>query len=451
MLSRRRPRPAAAVTTTEPQAQGLSVPLFTELTARRLGPVRRFFVRHPVAMDAVVMLWFGPPAVLSAVLDPGEQGQRPLDSTLTVIVLVALGTLALLWRRRRPLVVAAVMTVLTVVCVALTGATQGFELGIALVLYAVAASRPPRIAWLVLTAVDLAVAASIWFWELSSGTDDPTSPSATPSVGVGGGQDEVPFDARLLTILGVVAFSLAAIAIGISVRNRRLHVADLVDRANAIARDRDRDAQLARASERSRIAREMHDVVAHGLSVMIALADGAGAAMEKSPERSRAALDELSATGRSALADMRRMLGVLAEDGAPFAPQPGSMDLDELVERFRTAGLNVHTQGLRTPLPPDAGLQLAVYRIVQESLTNALRHAPGTAQADVTLRTLPGRLEVEVVDRGATFPVTDAGGAGQGLIGMRERAGVYGGTVEAGPWHGGWRVHAVLPWHEEET
>uniref|UniRef100_UPI002028A9E0 sensor histidine kinase n=1 Tax=Actinotalea sp. C106 TaxID=2908644 RepID=UPI002028A9E0 len=153
-------------------------------------------------------------------------------------------------------------------------------------------------------------------------------------------------------------------------------------------------------------------------------------------------------TGRTALADMRRVLGVLHED-APPDPQPGSPDLGELVERFRTAGLGVRTAGLTTDLPEDAGFRLAVYRVVQEALTNALRHAPGTRPVELTLQRDEHAVTIEVRDHGPAVPVTEPAateGSGRGLIGMRERAGVYGGTVEAGPWLGGWRVRVVLPW-----
>jgi signal transduction histidine kinase len=262
-----------------------------------------------------------------------------------------------------------------------------------------------------------------------------------------------------------VFLSLVAIAIGTSVRNRRLHVAALVDRANALAVEREQGAQLAAAAERARIAREMHDVVAHSLSVMIALADGAGAALDRAPDRAREALDELSGTGRAALADMRRVLGALrdpgapTDPGAPLDPQPGSLDLGRLVERFRTAGVPVRWTSTGPPLPPDAGLQLAVYRIVQESLTNVLRHAPGSARVEVVVASAPGRVDVTVTDAGS--PAGGSGGAGgaagtgsaagsgRGLIGMRERAAVYGGRVEAGPHDGGWRVHAALTWDGE--
>ena len=428
---------------TPPPAATPALP-FTEATTRHLGPVRRFFLARPVAMDVVVALVFAVPAVAETLVSPPAARPDGSDPTTLILTLIALGTAVLFLRRHRPLVTAASMAFLMVTSTSLTGAMSGSDLGMALALYAVAARHPARVAWLVLLGLDLIGAAALWLWQVPI---DTTQPDMTPVVATG----EMVSQLRLISMSGLAVMSLAAIAIGISVRNRRLHVADLVERGNALARDRDQQAQLARAAERSRIAREMHDVVAHSLSVMIALADGAGAALERAPDRSRAALDELSATGRSALADMRRVLGVLTEDDAPLTPQPGSPDLDELVERFRTAGLAVRTQGLTDPLPADAGLQLAIYRIVQESLTNALRHAPGTSQVDLTLRSAAGQVEVEVVDHGATLPVHDAGGAGHGLVGMRERAGVYGGTIEAGPWHGGWRVRAVLPWREGAT
>jgi signal transduction histidine kinase len=260
---------------------------------------------------------------------------------------------------------------------------------------------------------------------------------------------------RFSSVTSLAFLGLVAIAAGISVRNRRLHVTALVDRANALAVERDQGAQLAAAAERARIAREMHDVVAHSLSVMIALADGAGAAMERSPDRAREALEELSGTGRAALGDMRRVLGALRDPQAPLDPQPGSVDLDHLIDRFRTAGVPVRWTRTGPPLPPDAGLQLAVYRIVQEALTNVLRHAPGTGRVDVVMVSTDGHVEITVTDSGGALgrggvAAGDSAGSGRGLIGMRERAAVYGGRVQAGPHDAGWRVHAVLSWDEEE-
>ena len=414
---------------------------FTELSARRLGPVRRYFLRHPVAMDVLVMGVFLAPALLGAVADAQPANDRFVASYLALTVA---GTALLFWRRRRPLLVAAGATLLFCVSVSLTGGATSTEVAIAFAVYAVAAARPLWIAWCTLAGTLGASAAAIYLVPTFAGT-------MTGRTQAYGEPD------RAASVVALAITFLVALAIGISVRNRRLHVADLVDRANALARDRDQQAQLARAAERSRIAREMHDVVAHSLSVMIALADGAGVALERSPDRARAALDELSGTGRAALADMRRVLGVLdttepdaaGPDAAALEPQPGS-DLDGLVERFRTAGLPVRAV-LDPDLPGDANLLLAVYRIVQEALTNTLRHAPGTTGVEVGVHRRTDAVEVTVLDHGATVAVPPSPGTGRGLIGMRERAALYGGTVETGRASGGWRVHARIPWPPEES
>jgi signal transduction histidine kinase len=404
---------------------------FTELSDRRVGPVRRFFLRHPAAMDAVVMLAFAVPAAAS-VLFPYDY-----EPTLSALGFIALGTAALAWRRRNPLAVAAAMGLLGIACTAATGRLSGFDLGIGLAVYAVAVARAARTAWTTAAVLVAATTLAVWLWEqpvvdLSAGTAAEGSPLLT--------------DDRLSSVTGLVIFSLVALAAGISVRNRRQHLAAIVDRANALARDRERQAELARVSERNRIAREMHDVVAHSLSVMVALADGAGAAVDRAPEASRAALAELSTTGRAALADMRRVLGVLDDGGAPLKPQPGRLDLDALLERFRAAGLPVVAAGLDAPIPADPGLQLTVYRIVQEALTNTLRYAPGTPQAELTIRRDASAVHIEVVDHGPRLPLDASEGSGRGLVGMTERAQAYGGQVSSGPWRDGWRVLVDLPW-----
>lgn len=411
---------------------------FSELTTRRLGPVRRYFVRHPVAMDLVVMAIFLGSAVLASVVTAvGSDGER--GHALIALGACTVGTGVLLWRRRAPVIVSTVIVALFVAAVALTGSTAGFELALAFVVYAVAASRSTFTAWSVLLASLAATSFAVWRW----------IPAGEPMVDQSGQQVDVAVTATTVVSLAIVA--LVALAIGTSVRNRRLYVADLVERANALARDRDQQAQLARAGERSRIAREMHDVVAHSLSVMITLADGAGAALERSPDKARTALGELSDTGRAALADMRRVLGVLDSADAPLEPQPRSPDLSELVDRFRAAGLSVRTQGLQTTLPDDTGLRLAVYRIVQESLTNVLRHAPGTPGVELSMVTDADAVTIEVLDHGSTTAAVESLGTGRGLIGMRERVGVYGGDIEAGPWGDGWRVRAVLPWRKDDS
>ena len=419
---------------------GVGDQAFTELTARRLGPVRRYFVRHPVAMDLLVVAIFGLPAVLGALSN--VPGTRPAS-----LLLAVLGAVALIWRRRAPMWTAGAIGVLGVVTLALTGRFNGYDLAVGLVVYAVAASHPPRTAWLTLFGLCAVVSGAIWLWEHPVAVPDRTG------ITFGRTAAQTLADMRFSSITTLVIFALAAIAIGISVRNRRLHVTALVDRANRLAVERDQQVALATAGERARIAREMHDVVAHSLSVMIALADGAGVALDRSPERAREAVSQLSATGRAALADMRRVLGVLRDPDAPLEPQPGAPDLVGLVEGFRSAGLPVRTTFAGPPLPPDTALQLTVFRIVQESLTNVLRHAPGARRVDLVVARAGGWVEITVTDDGAASPTparaVDHGG-GRGLIGMRERAAVYGGVIEAGPHEGGWRTHALLAWDEED-
>ncbi|MBX9246137.1 two-component sensor histidine kinase [Actinotalea ferrariae] len=442
-------------------------PLFTELSARRLGPVRRFFVRRPVVMDAIVMLCFTFVGLLEAA---GARSMYPIDMLLGRdlaqrmelwgVSLVVVGTVTLVWRRRRPATVAVVMAAAGATALALSGGTAGFEMGLAFALYAVAASRPALVTWwtsaltvgAMLLAALLPLPRQVGVLSLGYGPIDSRAElekyASTAAPQVWG-----------LMVVALVLPALLCIAVGTSVRNRRLHVADLVDRANALARDRDQHAQLARAAERARIAREMHDVVAHSLTEMIALGDGAASSVRRDPALSRAALDELSTTGRAALADMRRLLGVLHEETpdaddavVPFEPQPTAPDLAVLVDRFRAAGLPLRATGVGgDALPPDPTLQLAVVRIVEEALTNALQHAHGTLGVDLLVRRVPGAVEVEVVDQGPAVPVEGGQGTPRGLIGMNERAAVYGGTVEAGPHGNGWRVHARLPWDEGTT
>jgi signal transduction histidine kinase len=197
----------------------------------------------------------------------------------------------------------------------------------------------------------------------------------------------------------------------------------------------------------------MHDIVAHSVSVMIALSDGAGAALDRAPDRSREALLELSRTGRAALADMQRVLGVFdppEEDASRAEPTaPTETDLRTIVDRYRAAGLPLTATGLDVALPADTSVRLALVRIVSEALTNVLRHAPGTGSVEVVVRRSASLVEVEVLDEGGTRPV-EGGGTGRGVPGMRERAALLGGRVDVGPrTGGGWRMHVVLPCDDE--
>jgi signal transduction histidine kinase len=237
----------------------------------------------------------------------------------------------------------------------------------------------------------------------------------------------------------------AAFFIGTNVRTRRLYLASVEDRAMRLELERDQQAQIVAAAERARIARDMHDIVAHNLSVMIALADGAALTTPDDPARAIAAMDQVSTTGRQALTEMRGLLGVLRDDQpAALQPQPGLSDIDTLLGQVRLVGLRgeLITEGRPATLLP-AGLQLTVYRLVQEALTNTLKHATEAETATVRIRFAGTGLDIEIVDDGAPVPAIEAGELqlGHGITGMRERAAVYGGTVEAGPRPShGWRV-----------
>jgi signal transduction histidine kinase len=241
--------------------------------------------------------------------------------------------------------------------------------------------------------------------------------------------------------------SLIAWVVGDSMRYRRAYYASLEDRAARLERERDAQAQVAAAAERARIACELHDVIAHNVSVMVVQADGASYAMDASPERARQALAAIAGTGRQALAEMRRMLGVLRNDegGTGVVPLPGIGQLGELLQQTRASGLAVSftVQGVPAPLP--GGLALAAYRIVQESLTNTRKHGGPAASAQVLLRYCEDALVLRITDDGfGAAAATD--GAGHGLTGMRERVALYNGTLQAGPLPGGgYQVMAMLP------
>jgi signal transduction histidine kinase len=210
---------------------------------------------------------------------------------------------------------------------------------------------------------------------------------------------------------------------------------------------------LAVADERSRIARELHDVVAHSISVMVVQAEGAKRMMDRDPRRAKSALEQIEGTGRAALVEMRRLLGVLRKDGEGTirTPQPGTQTLDMLVNRAQEAGLDVRVaiEGDRKTLP--AGVDVSVFRIIQEALTNSLKHA-GPTRADVLLKYDDKAVEVEIVDAGIVNgfepPESDPDNPQHGLLGMKERVSLYGGEIVTGPCEDGrdgYRVWARIP------
>lgn len=277
---------------------------------------------------------------------------------------------------------------------------------------------------------------------------------------------DAPGAASTAIFTGVIA--LTVWAFGLVRRSRRETIEALVDRAERLEVERDQQSQIATAAERARIAREMHDIVAHSLTVMIAQADGGRYAADADPAAATRALSTIAETGRAALTDMRRLLGVLRGGSEPpastgavpvlpgpgglshatsqgFAPQPAESDVGALVEQVRASGLRASLVRMGEPrnLPPGAGL--TVYRIAQESLTNVLKHAGPDPKVTVLVQWLPDAIVLEVSDdgRGAS---ADTDGLGQGLVGMRERTTMFGGTITAGPRPGGgFRVRAQLP------
>jgi signal transduction histidine kinase len=249
-----------------------------------------------------------------------------------------------------------------------------------------------------------------------------------------------------------VVFTLAWI-LGDRIGARRAYLKELEESAALHEREREEHARRAAAEEQARIARELHDIIAHNVSVMTVQAAAAGDAFETQPGRVREALGSIEATGREALTELRRLLGSLGPDdgaSAAFSPQPRLAALDALIEQVRAAGLEVEltVDGSAHEIPP--GVDLSAYRIVQEALTNTLKHAHAS-KASVRIRYGPQALEVEVVDdgQGAT---ADGAGVGRGVIGMKERAALLGGNLRVGPApRGGFAVHAHLPLVEPEA
>jgi signal transduction histidine kinase len=253
-----------------------------------------------------------------------------------------------------------------------------------------------------------------------------------------GGQVNIP--SGLVPLLLVAPLWLAGSAM------RRREQRALASAAQADRLEQEREAALQ--AERTRIARELHDLVTHSVSVMVLQAGAARQIMSQDERRSRALLESVEASGRSALEELRHLLGVLPDqDGAaPLSPQPGVAEIPSLVEHVREAGLSVELCEEGQSRDVSGGLGIAAYRIVQEALTNVLKHADG-APTRVVLRWDGGALELEIVDRGSLHDeAPDDGQTGRGIAGMRERAGMYGGTLEAhADPEGGYVVRAHLP------
>ena len=371
--------------------------------------------RHPRLVDGVLAAALGIPAVASAAVIGGF---ALVPVTLALVI-------PLVFRRDHPVAAFAIAIAVGALQVLLNIHVNMIDAVIVILLYTLAAYCRRQVSVAGLAVCLLGSVAAVARWA-------PTNLALSHWIALG--------------LVGFAGSSLIAWVLGDSTRYRRGYYASLEDRAARLERDRDAQAQIAAAAERARIARELHDVIAHNVSVMVVQADGASYALDGSPERARQALGAIASTGRQALAEMRRMLGVLrSDDGAPdVVPLPGIGQLGELLDQTRASGLAVSftVQGVPGPLP--GGLALAAYRIIQESLTNTRKHGGPRASAQVLLRYCEDVVVLQITDDGHGMTVAD--GAGHGLTGMRERVALYNGTLHAGPRPGGgYQVTATLP------
>jgi signal transduction histidine kinase len=398
----------------------------------------RWLERRALALDTTSAVLL---AVVSGLAGWATAADRGFPAALWSVLVV----LPLAWRRARP-----VPSVVAVYGVGLLHTVTGYPMlvpadaAVLIALYSVTVYGPR---WAHRTAIAGALVGSVVL--------------GAALVVVPGWRDGADFVGAAL--LAGMTF-LAVWAAGLVKRARRETLLAWRDRAERLQVERDQQAQIATAAERARIAREMHDIVAHSLSVVIAQADGGRYAAQADPQAAARSLGTIAETGRVALADMRRLLGVLRDGtdgvtGSPAAPAPGGAavvvpalgpqpvvdDVEQLVEQVRSTGVRVALvrRGAPRPLPPGAGL--TAFRICQESLTNVLKHAGPGPSVTVLLEWTASVLALEISDDGRGAAAADDG-AGQGLVGMRERAAMFGGTLVAGPRPGGgFRVRAELP------
>ncbi|WP_399926811.1 sensor histidine kinase [Streptomyces kanamyceticus] len=428
-------RPHAGSSLYEDEAVTEPHPL-TQSLQRWTQRVRAFDRRRPLVWDLLITGFF----VGAALVDANGGWRNTAPNTHVPgwqVFLMSLGlSVPLFWRRRHPMAVLAMM-VATNLLSNWTGAMLQAALIQMIVLFDIAMRLPLR----TLGRAGLLMTAPLVVGAVRFPRDS--------------------WDQQILP--NVWAYALVAL-FGIAVRSRQDYTAALVERARRLEIERDQQAQLAAAAERTRIAREMHDIIGHNLSVITGLADGGSYAAAKSPERAAQALEAIGTTSRQALSELRRLLDVLRDDApatAERSPQPALTDLDQLIDGVRAAGLPVRSTVSGRPDSIPAGRQLTVYRVVQEALTNTLKHGGPTATATVAVSYTDHGVTVEVTDTGtgsgggAPGPgngdASDRGngrGNGRGLTGMRERTSLYDGTLEAGPLPGppgGWRVHLHLP------
>ncbi|MDR2722701.1 MAG: histidine kinase [Cellulomonadaceae bacterium] len=408
---------------------------------------RAWSTRHRFALDAAFALWCALVVIVLAGAVTGTASSRASQWGATAWSLAVV--LPLAWRRTRPVASTAVIAVAALVhLIAGYPVLLPADLAVLLSLYSVTVYGPR--------------------WASRAAMSAAGVGAALLGIVVGAGSQE--FTTGAGTTVMALALSLAAWALGLTRRSRRETIDALRDRARRLEIERDQQAQLATAAERARIAREMHDIVAHSLTVVIAQADGGRYAAAHDGEAAGRALTVIADTSRAALADMRRLLGVLRSDdnnNAPLTPaQVGGEDITGLVAQAREAGMSVALTTMGTPRPLAPGMNLTLYRVVQEALSNVRKHAGPGVSVTVAMTWGTSAIEVEVSDDGRGAASTDAAhssndtrpsdkagtSAGFGLMGMRERVEMFGGTVNSGPRPGGgWRVRASLPTSSTST
>ncbi|MGW7444602.1 sensor histidine kinase [Kitasatospora sp. NPDC054795] len=367
-----------------------------------------------------------PPAVRDALLPAllllNAATTRPPHELPVAVALTAALALPLLWRRRAPRTVFGAVAAAALVQW-LTGVQLPADVALLVALYTVAATSGRRGTLVAGALVEAGALLACLRWATEG--------------------------AFLTPFVAVTATVVAAAVLGVNVRTTRAYLAALEERAARLEHEQEQQARLAVAEERTRITREMHDIVTHNLSVMVALTDAAVYAQHRSPDRATTAMLQISETGRQALTDMRRSLGVLRTDepDAQRHPLPGIAQLQALADQMGAAGLptRLDVHGGHAHIPATA--QLTVYRLVQEALTNTLKHTPTGTRATVRIQCSTAAVTVDVTDNGPRPPHPHPATApsGHGIPGMRERSAAYGGTLRAGPLpDGGWAVRTRL-------
>jgi signal transduction histidine kinase len=380
--------------------------------AQRVSPAPRAWLRNPPArvVDVLVTLLVGVPTVGAALA-----GAPDRDGTLVGGLLGLATTLPLLFRRRWPFLVLAVIVAVAVI----TPVGVPFQLPLVIALYTIGANR----SWEATIAAVGAVVATAGAYALVGGPD---------------------FAAG--EIVGIALLCSISAGAGLYIGSKRTSITTLEEQAERLARERELLAERAVADERVRIAQELHDVIAHNLSLIVVQAQALGATV--GDERVTRATDGIADLGRRTMGEMHRTLRLLrARDDAPeLAPQPGLGDLDELLARSRAAGLPVELAVEGAPRRLAQSVDLSAFRIVQEALTNVFKHA-GRAPTSVTIAYGQRALELTILDSGGGGHAEGPGG--HGLIGMRERTALFGGTLTVGPRPGeGFEVRASLPYDE---